>query len=105
MMRIRISRVIGSAAKAKARCPSPLPELKMLLFGSPPMGVDGEPVLPSLTAFPDHLNSKAIYYLPPTLVLLTTSEGDPDFFLLRYHGDFTQTKGGWLRFRLGFSTI
>src|SRR4029450_8678748 len=77
----------------------------MLLFGSFPMGVDGEPLLPGLTAFSDHLNSKAIYYLPPALELLTSSEGDPDFFLLRYHGDFTQTKGGWLRFRLGFNTI
>lgn len=77
----------------------------MLLFHIPPVGLDGEPPLPGWTAFPDHLNGQTLYYLPTALELMSTSEGDPDFFLLRYHGDFTQSKGGWLRFRLGFSPV
>lgn len=77
----------------------------MLLFRTPPVGLDGEPPLPGWTSFPDHLNSQTLYYLPAALELLSTADGDPDFFLLRYHGDFTQSKGGWLRFRLGFSPV
>jgi hypothetical protein len=77
----------------------------MLLFTAPPAGPDGQPILQGLTAFPDHLGGHIVYYLPAALELLLTSSDDPDFFLLRYHGDFAEVQGGLLRFRLGFSPL
>lgn len=77
----------------------------MLLFLPLPAGPDGQPFLPGVVAFRDHLDAQLIYYLPSDLELLTDANGDPDFFLLRYHGDSAEAQGGLLRFRLGFSSL
>lgn len=77
----------------------------MLLFTPPPAGAAGQPLLPGVTAFCDHLDSRVLYYLPTGLSLLTDPTGAPDFFLLRYHGDDASVQGGLLRFRLGFTAL
>jgi hypothetical protein len=61
------------------------------------------PELAGLTVFPDQKDAQVLYYLPPGLELATLPNGDPDFYLLRYHGDFAAAEGGLLRFRLNFS--
>ncbi len=64
----------------------------MLLFGSAQ-----EIPMSTLTLFPDHAVERLLYYLPSTLELAYTKEGNPDFSLIRYRG--TQTGGGLLRMR------
>jgi len=73
----------------------------MLTFGTLPAGL---PDLAGLTVFPDHRDAKVLFYLPPGMELANTPGGDPDFYLLRYHGDFALAAGGLLRFRLRFSS-
>ncbi len=77
----------------------------MLHFAPLPFDTQGQPLLPDIDAFPDHLDNHLLYYLPSTVTLLNDGTGTPDFFLLRYHGDNTQTEGGLLRFRLGTSPL
>ncbi|MEM8806322.1 MAG: hypothetical protein AAGF01_09885 [Cyanobacteria bacterium P01_G01_bin.38] len=50
----------------------------------------------------DHLNDQVVHYLPPGVTLAQTASGLPDFFLLRYAGDFATAKGGLLRLQLQF---
>jgi hypothetical protein len=77
----------------------------MLLFASLPAYENYQPIWPGLTVFPDHLESHVAYYIPTSLELLPTQAGDPDFFLLSYHGDFSDVQGGLLHFRLGFAPL
>jgi hypothetical protein len=77
----------------------------MLLFSAPPFGPDAQPLLSGVTTFRDHLKTELAYYLPPALSLLSSASGDPDFFLMRYHGDSAVAEGGLLRFRLGFGPL
>jgi hypothetical protein len=77
----------------------------MLIFDLPPPSSDGQPLMPGVTTFRDHLDPKVTYFLPSALELLPAANGEPDFFLVRYHGDFAETQGGLLRFRLGFSAL
>src|SRR5262245_35275339 len=58
-----------------------------------------------VTLFPDHLDGGTLYYLPAELDLATNSQGEPDFFLLRYHGDNSAVSGGLLHFRLQFRAV
>lgn len=48
-------------------------------------------------SFKDHLDSGIRYRLPHAIALTETHSGAPDFFLLRYAGDFTSVRGGILR--------
>ncbi|HSF43246.1 MAG TPA: hypothetical protein VLT87_25825 [Thermoanaerobaculia bacterium] len=66
----------------------------MLLFAE-----SGSP-LPGITAFPDHLEERVLHVLPAALRAVATPDGDPDFFVLRYHGDFATASGGLLHLRL-----
>ena len=61
--------------------------------------------LPQMVTFPDHLDTHALYYLPADVVLAETTTGEKDFFLLRYHGDFTTTAGGLLHLRLALKPL
>ena len=72
----------------------------MLSFAAPSADL---PEMAGLMVFPDHEDAQVLYYLPPGLQLATLPSGDPDFYLLRYHGDFATAAGGLLRFRLMFS--
>jgi hypothetical protein len=77
----------------------------MLSFGPPPTDSIGQPLLAGETVFADHLDPKALYYLPSALKILPGPGDGPDFFLLRYHGDSAEAQGGLLRFRLGFAPL
>src|SRR5258708_4125633 len=93
----RARRVIGSLARERVFSKSfrLVPEVLLLsaLASSPVSGA---------TVFPDHQDPRRLYYLPPSLAVARASEGDPDFFLLRYRGDFALAQGGFLRFVLTF---
>lgn len=56
-------------------------------------------------SFTDHADSQVVHYLPSALVLASTPAGQPDFFLLRYHGDLSEAQGGLLNLRLRFKTL
>src|SRR5687768_5593414 len=75
----------------------------MLLF-APSTAAECQP-LAGLATFRDHLAPNLAYYLPAGLELLPAADGDPDFFLLRYHGDLAEAMGGLLHFTLGFSPL
>ena len=77
----------------------------MLLFDVPPQAPDGVSLLPEYATFHDHAKPDIVYYLPNELTLLSAAGGDPDFYLLRYHGDASLIEGGLLRFRLGFKPL
>lgn len=68
----------------------------MLLFAA-----SGSP-LPGITAFPDHLEERVLHVLPAALrvAVAPPPNRDPDFFVLRYHGDFATARGGLLHLRL-----
>lgn len=63
-----------------------------------------EPI-PQVVTFPDHLDTHMLYYLPQGLVLAHTPTEERDFFLLRYHGDFTNTAGGLLHMQLALQPL
>ncbi len=77
----------------------------MLRFGPPPTDLNGRPLLADETLFADHLDAAVVYRLPSALDILTTPGDEPDFFLLRYHGDSAEAQGGLLRFCLGFRPL
>lgn len=77
----------------------------MLSFGPPPTASNGQPFKAPEMIFADHLDRTAVYGLPTNLEILPAADGDPDFFLLRYHGDSATAKGGLLRFALGFGSL
>lgn len=52
--------------------------------------------------FADHLDPKLVHYLPTAATLAPNLAGLPDFFLLRYAGDFATAEGGMLRLKLQF---
>jgi len=63
------------------------------------------PAPTGVTLFPDHLDGGTLYYLPAGLELAANSQGEPDFFLLRYHGDHSAVSGGLLHFRLRLRAV
>ena len=77
----------------------------MLRFGPPPTDSNGRPFLADETLFSDHLDAAVVYRLPSVLEILATPGGEPDFFLLSYHGDSAEARGGLLRFCLGFKPL
>ncbi|HUX86763.1 MAG TPA: hypothetical protein VMW65_07150, partial [Chloroflexota bacterium] len=64
----------------------------------------GSPVADA-TVFPDHQDQHLLYFLPPGLRIAMNAAGEPDFFLMRYHGDFAQAEGGLLRVTLNFAAV
>ncbi|MEL6453102.1 MAG: hypothetical protein AAFQ40_00110 [Cyanobacteria bacterium J06623_5] len=69
----------------------------MLIF---PANLSSQP-----QTFADHANPQVKYALPTGMTIATTSAGVPDFFLLRYAGDFSTARGGLLRFQLAFEDL
>lgn len=49
------------------------------------------------TSFKDHIDAGIRYTLPRAVTVAESSSGIPDFFLLRYAGDFATERGGILR--------
>ena len=55
--------------------------------------------------FSDHIDAETFYTLPTGVTLSMTPADLPAFFLLRYGGDFSTAKGGFLQLQLQFEPL